>query len=214
MLCWKQSCVGDSKWLHHFNAWLVPYCLSHARAKRTLQASSGWRLEKRGEIIKKEGGRKNAMPGLFSFVFRKWSTIHFAAKVLKSLASVKKGCCLRERVLAFKLALETWDRQLLCWSKENFCRELVIQSTWKLAKKGETCVWHKLKKTLFHRVVVVVCVWTLCLAAFFSCGPFSLGFPIHECYFYTYYTQSLVCNMQIILHQCALQQAWNGSSFQ
>ena len=100
---WKHAVLKaklclDSKWLHHFNAWLVPYCLSHARAKRTLQASSsGWIVEKRGEIIKKEGGRKNAMPGLFSFVFRKWSTIHFAAKVLKSLASVKKGCCLRER---------------------------------------------------------------------------------------------------------------------
>ena len=54
MLCWKQSCVGDSKWLHHFNAWLVPYCLSHARAKRTLQASSS----KKGEDTVFENHKK------------------------------------------------------------------------------------------------------------------------------------------------------------
>ena len=211
MLCWKQSCVlTQNGFTTLMLDWFpIVFHMHEQNEPCRLLLAEDWRKgEKSSE---KKGGRKNAMPGLFSFVFRKWSTIHFAAKVLKSLAFVKKGCCLRERVLAFKLALETWDRQLLCWSKENFCRELVIQSTWKLAKKGETCVWHKLKKTLFHKVV---CVWTLCLAAFFSCGPFSLGFPIHECYFYTYYTQSLVCNMQIILHQCALQQAWNGSSFQ
>ena len=46
----------------------------------------------------------------------------------------------------------------------------------------------------------------------FSCGPFSLGFEFYS--WILVYRQSLVCNMQIILHQCSLQQAWNGSSFQ
>ena len=98
-----------------------------------------------GKIIKK---------GRMPFVFRKWSTIHFAEK-LKSLAAFIKKASRRESWPSI-WRLETWD-SLSHYSRKSrktfVSRELVIQSTWKLAwKKGKNlCVtrW-KLFLTFFN----------------------------------------------------------------